>query len=79
MHEMCAAALAGDRDKAGAINEKLLLLHRDLFLEANPIPAKWALHEMGMIGEAIRLPLTPLSEQYRAQIRMALEHAGIVA
>ena len=79
MHEMCAAALVGDRDKANAINEKLLPLHRDLFLEANPIPAKWALHEMGMIGETIRLPLTPLSEQYRGQIREALQHAGILA
>jgi 4-hydroxy-tetrahydrodipicolinate synthase len=79
MHEMCAAALAGDRERAAAINEALIPLHRDLFLEANPIPVKWALHEMGMIGQGIRLPLTALSEQYRPAIRSALQHAGVLS
>jgi len=62
MHEMCAAALKGDRAEAERINKGLLGLHQDLFLEANPIPVKWALQEMGLIPEGIRLPLTPLAE-----------------
>jgi 4-hydroxy-tetrahydrodipicolinate synthase len=65
MHEMVAAALKGDREGAEAIDSQLADLHRDLFLEANPIPVKWALAEMGRIPQGIRLPLTWLSEQYR--------------
>ena len=79
MHDMCAAARSGDRAQAEEINSKLEPLHRDLFLEANPIPVKWALHEMGLIGQGIRLPLTPLSEQYRGKIRGALQFAGVLA
>lgn len=79
MHEMCAAALRGDRETAAAINEKLMPLHRDLFVEGNPIPVKWALYEMGLVGQAIRLPLTPLSEKYRPTIRAALQFAGVLA
>ena len=79
MHEMCAAARAGDREQAETINALLDPLHRDLFVEANPIPVKWALHEMGLIGPGIRLPLTPLSEPYRETIRAALKHAGVLA
>lgn len=78
MHEMCAAALAGDRAKATVINEMLMPLHKGLFIEANPIPVKWALHEMGHIGAGIRLPLTPLSEKYRAGLRTALAGAGLM-
>lgn len=76
MHDMCAAALAGDRAKAQSINEKLLGLHKDLFVEANPIPVKWALHEMGLIGQGIRLPLTVLSEKHHDTVRRALRAAG---
>lgn len=78
MHAMCAAALAGDRAGAEEINKRLDILHTRLFVEANPIPVKWALHEMGMIPAGIRLPLTPLAEQYREPIRQALGQAGIL-
>ncbi len=64
MAQMCAAALAGDVAPARSINNRLLALHRKLFVEANPIPAKWALAEMGLIHNALRLPLVPLSPQY---------------
>ena len=77
MHEMCAAALAGDRDTASVINERLLALHNKLFVESNPIPVKWALYEMGMIPEGIRLPLTTLNEQYHDVIRDAIKQASI--
>lgn len=75
MHKMCAAAAAGEQEQAHALNEPLKPLHRDLFLEANPIPVKWALHEMGKIDTGIRLPLTPLSEAYRQPIREAIAAA----
>lgn len=78
MAAMCHAALAGRADEARAINERLLPLHRDLFLEANPIPVKWALAEMGRIPPGIRLPLTPLSEQYHEPVRLALRQAGLL-
>jgi 4-hydroxy-tetrahydrodipicolinate synthase len=78
MHDMCAAALAGDRSKAEKLNDRLMPLHKDLFVEANPIPVKWALYEMGMIPPGIRLPMTPLSEQYHDTVRAALTRAGVV-
>ncbi len=78
MHEMCAAALKGDRAEAERINKDLLSLHQDLFLEANPIPVKWALQEMGLIPEGIRLPLTPLAESCRAPLRQAMQQAGVL-
>jgi len=78
MHEMCAAALAGDFDRAAAINDKLMPLHKNLFVEANPIPVKWALYEMGLIPPGIRLPLTPLSEMYHDTVRQALKGAGVL-
>ena len=78
MHEMCAAALAGDRATAAALNSTLDILHHKLFLESNPIPVKWALYEMGLIHEGIRLPLTPLSEKYRGDLRDALKQAGVL-
>ncbi len=77
MHEMCAAALKGDVTTAREINMKLLMLHQRLFVEANPIPAKWALAQMGLIGPGIRLPLTPLSEKCYDAVREALLEAGI--
>jgi 4-hydroxy-tetrahydrodipicolinate synthase len=76
MHEMCQAALAGDREKAQEINAKIEDLHRDLFIESNPIPTKWSLHEMGLIPSGLRLPLTPLDKQYHDVMRAALKKAG---
>jgi len=78
MHDMCAAALAGDRDTATAINARLDILHRTLFVESNPIPVKWALHEMGLIPAGIRLPLTPLASSYHDTVRQALRQAGVI-
>lgn len=78
MHEMCEAALAGDRSKAKQLNAKLEDLHRDLFIESNPIPTKWALYEMGLIPAGIRLPLTPLDEQYHEVLKQALTKAGSI-
>jgi len=77
MHNMCAAAFAGDLNTARALNNKLLRLHLDLFVEANPIPVKWAVEQMGLIGPGIRLPLTPLSSQYHQLIREAMQSANI--
>ncbi len=78
MAEMCAAALSGNREAAESINKPLQGLHKNLFLEANPIPVKWALAEMGKIPRGIRLPLTPLSEQYHQPLREAMQQAGIL-
>ncbi|MBL8497682.1 4-hydroxy-tetrahydrodipicolinate synthase [Nitrosomonas sp. JL21] len=77
MHDLCIAAKAGDLDTARALNNKLLGLHNDLFVEANPIPVKWAVARMGLIGHGIRLPLTPLSEQYHSLILEAMQSANI--
>lgn len=77
MHQMCAAALVGDVKKARALNLKLLALHQRLFVEANPIPVKWALAEMGMIEYGLRLPMSPLSERYHQMLREALHEADI--
>ncbi len=76
MGEMCAAALAGDVATARERNNRLLGLHRKLFVEANPIPVKWALAEMGLIHNELRLPLTPLSPQFHDTVRTALRDAG---
>ena len=75
--ELCRLALAGDRQQASLINDRLSGLNRALFLEANPIPVKWAMRERGLIESGIRLPLTPLDERYHAQVLAALEAAGI--
>ena len=77
MHEMCVAAFSGDLNTARALNNQLLRLHVDLFVEANPIPVKWAVAQMGLIGSGIRLPLTPLSNQYHQLIREAMQFADI--
>lgn len=74
--ELCRHAVAGDRAAASAIDQQLALLNEALFLEANPIPVKWALHHQGLIGAGIRLPLTLLSEQYRDQVVAALDAAA---
>ena len=77
MHEMCSAALAGNLAKAREINSRLLGLHRHLFVEANPIPVKWAVSRMGLMEEGIRLPLTPLSSEYHERVLQAMREAGI--
>jgi len=75
MHEMCALALAGDVEGARRVDERLRDLHAAMFFESNPIPAKWALQDMGLIKEGIRLPLTPLSEIYHERVRSAIHNA----
>src|SRR5690349_2422577 len=77
MHEMCAAALVGDVKRARELNLRLLPLHQRLFVEANPIPVKWALAQMGMIEYGLRLPLSPLADEFHETVREALHHAGI--
>jgi 4-hydroxy-tetrahydrodipicolinate synthase len=77
MHEMYAAALSGDLPRARELNFRLLGLHRHLFVEANPIPAKWAVQQLGMINGAARLPLTPLSPEYHERVRGAMREAGL--
>ena len=77
MHEMCVAAMAGDVIKAREINAKLFALHQKLFVEANPIPVKWVLQQMGLIGAGIRLPLVPLSPQHYDTLRSAMKSASI--
>ncbi|MBM4197172.1 MAG: 4-hydroxy-tetrahydrodipicolinate synthase [Gammaproteobacteria bacterium] len=79
MAGMCRAALAGDAVKASELDEPLASLHRHLFVEANPIPVKWALEQMGRIGPGIRLPLTPLSSSARSGVSSAMRRAGIGA
>lgn len=77
MHEMCAAAIAGDVDRARALNAQLFALHQTLFVEANPIPVKWCVHAMGLIAGGIRLPLTPLAEAFHDTLREAMRQAGV--
>lgn len=79
MARMCAAALAGDWKGALALHRKLLPLHLKLFVEANPIPVKWALERMGQIGAGIRLPLTPLSQPMQAVVEEALRASGVIS
>lgn len=78
MSELCQLAMAGDAVAAKALNDRLMPLHENLFLEANPIPVKWALYEMGLIQEGIRLPLTWFSEQYHDTLRQAMRQSGIL-
>jgi len=78
MHEACAAALAGDLGKARSIDATLQPLHKDLFVEANPIPVKWAVARMGLIGNAIRLPLVELSTPHRDTVLRAMRTAGVI-
>jgi len=78
MHEAFAAALAGNMDQARQINEPLTALHNDLFIEANPIPVKWALEEVGKIEKGIRLPLTQLSVPHHETLRAALKQAQVI-
>jgi 4-hydroxy-tetrahydrodipicolinate synthase len=79
MAELCAAAMAGDAATARAINERLMPLHKNLFIESNPIPVKWALQEMGMMQDGIRLPLTWLSPRCHEPLRQAMRQSGVLA
>jgi 4-hydroxy-tetrahydrodipicolinate synthase len=78
MHELCQAAMSDDVVKTREIQYRLLAVHKAMFTEANPIPVKWALHEMGKITEGIRLPLTPLSIALREPLKVALKQAGLL-
>ena len=84
--ELCQSVKTGLKELApyfilltakGEINDRLLPLHRNLFLEANPIPVKWAVQQLGLIEGGIRLPLTPLSAACHEQVREAIRHAGV--
>lgn len=77
MHEMCVAAMKGDALQARAINAQLFALHQKLFIEANPIPVKWVLQQMGLISSGIRLPLVSLSSQHHETLRSAMKSASI--
>jgi len=77
MHEACMAALGGDLPRARALDADLQLLHRDLFVEANPIPVKWAVARLGLIGNAIRLPLVELSPAHQDAVLGAMRAAGV--
>jgi 4-hydroxy-tetrahydrodipicolinate synthase len=78
MREMCDAALAGERDRAHAVNQRLDALHRDLFVQSNPIPVKWGAAELGLCQKGIRLPLTWLSDQFHERVRAAMGQAGLL-
>lgn len=77
MHDLCVVCRSGDRARAETLDISLFGLHRQLFAEANPIPSKWALAEMGLIQAGIRLPLTWLSESCRPRVREAMTRAGV--
>ncbi|MDF3837057.1 4-hydroxy-tetrahydrodipicolinate synthase [Cupriavidus basilensis] len=78
MHELCVAALKGDAITARRIHMELVALNKAMFVEANPIPVKWALQQMGKMQGGIRLPLTPLSTEYHEAVRKALSAAGLL-
>ena len=77
MSELCAASTTGDSRKAAEIDASLAALHKNLFIEANPIPVKWCLHIMGLMQSDIRLPLTVLSEEYHSLLVDSLAAANI--
>ena len=78
MHDLCSAALAGDVARVRELNGRLAQLNKVLFVEANPIPVKWAMAEMGLVQSGCRLPLTPLNEQYHVVVRNALKDVGLI-
>ena len=78
MHQLCVAAVAGDRQAAMAIQFKLMPVHKQLFVEANPIPVKWAMSRMGLCGPTMRLPMTPLTPSSEAVVEQALQSAGLL-
>ncbi|MEW6695563.1 4-hydroxy-tetrahydrodipicolinate synthase [Tepidimonas thermarum] len=78
MHELCVAAIAGDARTAMRIQMQLLPLHKQLFVEANPIPVKWAMARLGLCGPTLRLPMTPLSAHHQPAVEAALRAAGLL-
>jgi 4-hydroxy-tetrahydrodipicolinate synthase len=78
MHELCMAALAGDTRRAMDIQLKLMPIHKQLFVQANPIPLKWAMARLGLCGGSLRLPMTPLEPQYEAPVESALRASGLL-
>ena len=78
MHEMCVLALKGDAEGATKIDEMLIGLHKELFIESNPIPVKWAVHKLGLIQAGIRLPMTWLSESAESRLLDAMKQAGVI-
>ena len=78
IHELCELALAGKADEAKALNDQLMGLHDAMFVESNPIPVKWALHQMNLMGPDIRLPLTPLAQEYREPLRKIMSQWDLV-
>ena len=78
MHELCVAALSGDVKRAMALQFKLLPLHKHLFVEANPIPVKWAMARLGLCGPTLRLPMTPLEASNEATVEGALRQSGLI-
>ena len=78
MHELCVAAIAGDTRAAMKVQLQLLPLHKNLFIEANPIPVKWAMARMGLCGGTLRLPMTPLETANEAAVENALRVCGLI-
>jgi 4-hydroxy-tetrahydrodipicolinate synthase len=78
MHELCSAAIAGDARRAMEIQFKLMPVHKHLFVEANPIPVKWAMARMGLCGGTMRLPMTPLTQGNEAVVEGALRSSGLL-
>jgi 4-hydroxy-tetrahydrodipicolinate synthase len=78
MHELCAAAMAGNIAEAVRINNRLLPLHNKLFVEPNPVPVKWAMAELGLMAEGMRLPLAPLGDEWHETVRAALRESGVL-
>ena len=78
MHELCVAAIAGDVKKAMKIQFKLMPVHKNLFVEANPIPVKWAMARMGLCGGTLRLPMTELSKSQQPVVEAALKASGLI-
>jgi 4-hydroxy-tetrahydrodipicolinate synthase len=79
MHDMCTAAVSGEIKRAGDLIARVIALHRTLFVESNPIPVKWAVCELGLIGPGIRLPLTPLSTSFHEVVRRAMRQAELIS
>jgi 4-hydroxy-tetrahydrodipicolinate synthase len=78
MHELCMAAIRGDIAEAMRIQFQLMPVHKNLFVEANPIPVKWAMNRMGLCGPTLRLPMTELSESMRPVVEAALKASGLI-
>ena len=78
MHEMCSAAVVGNKTLANQLNDRLMPLHEAIFIESNPIPAKWAVSEQGLIKNCMRLPLVPLTTEAQSHVRAAMTNTGVI-